>query len=232
MPREVPLVTWEPLSWGMVREIVGPAARVVLEVGAHHGTDTRNLLATFPDATIHCFEPDPRAAEIHAASIRDRRVHLHRLAVGATNGRADFHMSGGQRPDLPGTERSRYAKGWDQSGSLRRPTGHLKRHPWCTFSRTVPVEVRTLDAWSRKHAAGEIALIWADVQGAEGDLIAGGRETLARTRFLHCEYSDEELYEGEPTLAELLELLPDFEVVRRFPEDVLLRNVGAEASFG
>jgi hypothetical protein len=62
------------------------------------------------------------------------------------------------------------------------------------------------------------------MQGAEGDLATGGRETLTRTRYLWCEYSDEEFYEGEPTLGELLDLLPDFEVVRRLPTDVLLRN--------
>ena len=129
-----------------------------------------------------------------------------------------------QRARLVPAFRSRYAKGWDQSGSLRRPTGHVTRFPWCTFNRTTTVEVRTLDAWSRKHVPGGIDFIWADMQGAEGDLATGGRETLARTRYLWCEYSDEEFYEGEPTLGELLDLLPDFEVVRRLPTDVLLRN--------
>ena len=40
----------------------------------------------------------------------------------------------------------------------------------------------------------------------------------------HCEYSNEELYEGEPTLERLLELMPGFEIVHRLPDDVLLRN--------
>ena len=34
----------------------------------------------------------------------------------------------------------------------------------------------------------------------------------------------EELYEGEPTLERLLDLMPAFEVVYRLPGDVLLRN--------
>lgn len=146
------------------------------------------------------------------------------MAIGGTNGRAEFHMSDGVRPGQPASERSRYAKGWDQSGSLRKPTDHVTRFPWCTFTRTVTVEVRTLDAWSRKHAPDGIDFLWADMQDAEGDLAVAGRETLARTRFLWCEYSDHELYEGEPSLGQLLDLLPEFEVVKRLPTDVLLRN--------
>lgn len=45
-----------------------------------------------------------------------------------------------------------------------------------------------------------------------------------RTRYLFCEYSNEELYEGEPTLEALLDMMPGFEVLQRFPFDVLLRN--------
>jgi hypothetical protein len=62
------------------------------------------------------------------------------------------------------------------------------------------------------------------MQGAEGDLATDGAQALARTRFLYCEYSNEELYEGEPSLARLIELMPTFDVVYRLPCDVLLRN--------
>ena len=230
MPRPIPLISPIPLSWERIRTLVGEQARTILEVGANQGTDTRHMLEAFPRATIHCFEPDPRAAKVHAESVRDRRVHLHRIAIGAANGKAEFHMSGGTRPDLPAAERARYPEGWDQSGSLRRPTGHLENYPWCTFRKSIQVEVRTLDAWSRKHAPETIDFLWADVQGAEGDLVAGGPETLARTRFMFCEYSERELYEGEPNLAQLLDLLPDFEVIHRLPSDVLMRNVRLAAT--
>ena len=63
------------------------------------------------------------------------------------------------------------------------------------------------------------------MQGAEGDMIAGGQATLARTRYLYTEYSNEEIYEGEPTLEALLAMLPKFSVVKRYPSDVLLKNM-------
>jgi hypothetical protein len=62
------------------------------------------------------------------------------------------------------------------------------------------------------------------MQGAEGDLISGGRSTLGHTRYLYTEYSDEEWYEGQPNLARLIDMLPNFSVLKRYPMDVLFKN--------
>lgn len=132
--------------------------------------------------------------------------------------------SGGFPSGQEAALKANYPDGWDQSGWLRTPKGHIEKYPWCKFKRTISVEVRTLDTWASKHAPGKIDFIWADMQGAEGDLATDGAQTLSRTRFLYCEYSNEELYEGEPSLAKLLELMPTFDVVYRLPCDVLLRN--------
>ena len=69
-----------------------------------------------------------------------------------------------------------------------------------------------------------------DVQGAEGDVIEGGREILKRTRYLYTEYSDKELYEGELTLQQILSTLPgEWKVLKKYERrndgDVLLRNL-------
>lgn len=70
----------------------------------------------------------------------------------------------------------------------------------------------------------KIDLIWADTQGAEDDLIAGGVEALAATRFFYTEYSNDEWYEGQPNLEKIADLLPNFNIVHRFSMDVLLKN--------
>ncbi len=43
-------------------------------------------------------------------------------------------------------------------------------------------------------------------------------------RFIDTEYSNEELYEGQPNLEQLLALLPDFEVIEQYQQDVLLQR--------
>jgi FkbM family methyltransferase len=180
--------------------------KTFLELGAHCGTDT-DWLSRIPDVTIHAFEPDPRNHQ------RPRpNVTVNQAAIAAADGRADFILS----------DRG-WGQPWTHSSSLKRPTHHLQRYP-VTFGATIDVETVTLDSFARRSAIETVDFIWADVQGAEGDMVRGGLDTLRRTRYLYTEYSDDELYEGQATLRDILAMLPDFRVVELWPEDVLLEN--------
>jgi FkbM family methyltransferase len=153
--------------------------------------------------------------------VHSDRVTLVPVAIGAQDGTTTFYASNG----APSEDWSaRLPEGWDLSGSIRRPKNHLTLNPWCTFDAVSEVPVRSLDSWAREHGVDHVDLIWADVQGAEGDLIRGASATLARTRFLYTEYSNDEMYEGQIDLRSLLTALPQFAVVRRFAGDVLLQN--------
>ena len=70
----------------------------------------------------------------------------------------------------------------------------------------------------------EVGANWADVQGAESDLMAGAARFLRSSRYLYTEYSNEEWYEGQITLTELLQMLPDFDLIRRYAMDALFEN--------
>ncbi len=82
---------------------------------------------------------------------------------------------------------------------------HLRRAPWCTFDSGSAVLMRSLDSWASEAGVDRVDFIWADVQGAEGDVISRGQHTLARTRYFDTEYSNEELYEGQIDLMSLLD---------------------------
>jgi 2-O-methyltransferase len=72
-----------------------------------------------------------------------------------------------------------------------------------------------------------VDLIWCDIQGAERNMIAGGRQTLARTSWLLTECYSIEMYEGQATRDELLHLLgSQWALVAEWPENanLLLRN--------
>ncbi len=225
MSPPLPPVTPGRLDLAYLREVVGTDSPLILEIGAHDGTNTRQLLSRFPGALLFAFEPDPRAIRKFKARVSDPRAQLAEIAIGAADGAAEFHVSTGVPPHVPPEERAQYAEGWDQSGSLRTPKAHAAVWPWVKFERTITVPVRRLDSWAREIGLdGPVDLIWADMQGAEGDLIAGGAATLAMTRYLYTEYSNDEWYEGQPTLAQLLDLLPSFRVLRRYAMDVLLEN--------
>ncbi|WP_082905714.1 MULTISPECIES: FkbM family methyltransferase [Bradyrhizobium] len=193
---------------------------VILDIGCNDGTDSRCFLELCPEAKLHCFEPDPRAAARFKTKMEPHldKVALFEVAISDRNGTIDFHPSNGEGE----------AKEWDLSGSIRRPKKHLVEYDWVRFDRPIPVETRRLDDWCDEAGLKKIDLIWMDVQGAEADVIDGGKEILDKTRFLYTEYSDKELYEGQLSLQAILRLLPSFEVVIQYPRevegDVLLRN--------
>jgi FkbM family methyltransferase len=177
-----------------------------LELGSHQGTDTA-WMAEIPGVTIHAFEPDPRNNQTPRYN-----VVLHRAAIADRDGTGSLIQS-----------RHGWGQEWTHSSSIKQPKNHLKRFP-VTFGGNVNVELIALDTFCRQHGIENIDFIWADIQGAEGEMIGGGLRTLAQTRYLFTEYSDDELYDKQITLAEILEMLPDFRVVELWPDDVLLEN--------
>lgn len=214
-----------------IKSYIQSETPTILDIGANDGEQTHIFLTLFPEARVFSFEPDPRAVARYQANAHPKAT-LFPFAIGRVNGALDFYPSQGMPAPLPEAEAKAVAVklgegGWDLSGSLRKPKLHLKHHPWCQFGDPIRVPVTTLDRWmsGMKWAhVDRVDFIWADVQGAEADLIAGGLETLKRTRFLYTEYSNHELYEGQSNLDQLMAMLPDFRIVKQYPEDVLLEN--------
>ena len=110
------------------------------------------------------------------------------------------------------------------SGSIRRPTGHYDRYPDVQFTGVAHVPSWTLDAIFAKDWLTKIDLLWVDIQGAEGDMIVGGRRALERTRYLFMEVEDVELYRGQALRDDLIKMLPGWTLMQDFGDNVLLLN--------
>lgn len=185
-----------------------PGPKTFLEVGANDGSDTL-WMAAIPGVRMHCFEPDTRNTPPELPN-----VTVHRKAIGAHDGKCQFILS----------QRHPYEHLTAASSSIRAPKNHLRIHPEVTFGPWVEVECMRLDTFTDENKIDIVDFIWADVQGAEGDLIDGGQETLRRTRWFFTEYSDQELYEGQIDLQEILRRLPKFRLIEQWRDDVLLAN--------
>ena len=106
---------------------------------------------------------------------------------------------------------------WSGSTSIRKPKNHFDRHPSIKFKDPIKIKSLRLDTWIKQHPEIiHIDLIWADVNGGERELIQGAKETLNITDYFYTEYSNNELYEGQPTKNELEFLLPDFKDIIDF----------------
>lgn len=195
---------------GWVQETFGsPGPKTFLELGARTATA---WMAELPEVTLHAFEPDPRKRRGPR-----HNVTIHRAAIAGRDGTGRL---------------ARSASGWGRerthSPLINRLRHHLHRHPF-TFGESVEVELVCLDTFCRRQGLGLIDFIWADIKGDQGEMLRGGRRTLERTRYLYTKYSDDETYEGQATLKEMLKILPDFRVVELWPDDVLFENRALKA---
>ena len=219
----LPPVTQQLLDEPTLKRLVGRPDPVILEVGCNDGNDTKMFLELFPKGRVHAFEPDPRPRERFMRTVRNSRAKLWDVAISATDGEAEFHMSSGD--DLPpGSAPLPKGMQWDFSGSLRAPTKHKSIFPWVKFEQRMQVRTMRLDTFATQQKLKRVDFLWIDAQGCEGDVIAGGPETLKMTRYLFMECVVDQLYDNQPDARMLLASLPDFEVLARFPDDMLLRN--------
>ena len=161
------------------KSLIGKNNPFIAEIGCNDGTDTARFIELFPEAEIICFEPEPRAIERFKLKKLPSQVKLHEFAISDKIGRSVFYQSGGTPDNI--------RLNWDYSGSLRKPLAHLEMSPWCKFETTIEVETQSLDSAMIQYP-WEIDLIWMDVQGGEGAVIKGARETLKRVRYLYTEF--------------------------------------------
>ncbi|MHC1558261.1 FkbM family methyltransferase [Actinomycetospora sp. C-140] len=154
-------------------DLVGPGD-VCLDVGAEFGLYT-HVLADLVGAggAVHSFEPQRGAHRALTLGVRAAgldHVHPHRLALGAAPGRQELSVP--RRRGLPVHGRAYLTAGARDAGPNREFAGH----------RLESVAVDTLDAVVADLGLARVALVKADVEGAEGALVDGAVATLATHR--------------------------------------------------
>jgi FkbM family methyltransferase len=186
---------------------------VIVECGAHDGQTAFDLYRLLGERRpkYYAFEPDPRNVKmLKEGSLFPKDAVLVETAVGSSDGEADFHLS---------------QDAWTYSNSIRKPKEHLNVHPWVHFEKTSRVRMMRLDTFFEQSKLERIDLLWADIQGAERDMVAGAPKTLTVTRFMFLEQDVKELYEGQWTLDEMIrDLEPSWGVSAIFPTDILFWN--------
>ena len=160
----------------------------VVDVGANPlGDPPYAPLAAAGLADLIGFEPQPEAFAALADTTPEHTRFIN-AAVGP-KGQADLNIYEGQS-GLASLFRLRT----DTLGYLRRFQGLPDKHS------TVPVTLDTLDALEE---VDRIDLLKLDVQGAELDVVRGGRSKLARAQAVIVELRYFPLYDGEPTFADV-----------------------------
>jgi len=206
------------ISAEQIRDLVSyPLLATLLEIGSHDGIDTARFSARMPGARIYCFEPEQRAIARFKDRIQSPSVELCEMAVADIDGKKPFWAS---------TGRAGRMADWDYSGSLCEPTGHLTRSPEIGFKEPALVPCIRLDTWlASKPYISSIDFIWADVQGSQRLVIAGGRRALSITKWLYIESHEPPAYANEPTQDELMDELAEvFTPIAFYGENILFKS--------
>lgn len=154
----------EPEAYTLSRYV--PEGGVAFDIGANYGQYTRVLAACVGGkGRVHAFEPARttfRCLQRNVRLLRLRNVRTWNVALGERTGEADFY--------LPVKEPGRYGHA---TASLAPPQGR---------ALVESVNVDTLDSFCAREGIGRLDFIRCDVEGAEGAVLRGGINTLARFR--------------------------------------------------
>jgi len=166
---------------------------VIIDCGAHDGSDSVTLADLFKGASIYCFEP---VDELFTRLIKNtngyNNIFCYPIALANQDGTMDFYISEG---------------GSDGSSSLLEPQEHLKDHPDTFFKRKINVLTRTLDSWAQENKIEKVDMLWLDMQGFEMNMLMASKIILNTVSVIHTEVSTRETYKGVPLYSELRSFL-------------------------
>lgn len=203
-----------------IRTLITSTTPVIVECGSNNGSTTVKFLDIFPQAQVFCFEADPRTIAIFKNQVKKygNRCKLYEVAVTNKDGYVPFYQSYGTASGHP-----KGSVHMDAS-TIKGIEPMLKKFDWLRYKEPIQVVAMKLDTWLGSTDVSYIDFMWVDVEGAEGDLILGGTETLKRTHYFYTEYKDDMNFSGGVSSGDILNLLPDFELVKKWEYDMLLHN--------
>ena len=169
-------------------EALKPA--VVAEVGAHEAAFSRALARRLPDARVIAFEAHPRVHAKWSAACAGAGVDYRNACVSDANGTASF------KAPLRG------------DGSERLFMGSLLEDSQSEGFREYQVETVTLDG-ALGADAGRPNVLWIDVEGAAGQVLAGARATLKASLAVYVEVETRARWRGQVQAPELTAVLSD-----------------------
>ncbi len=158
-------------AWEAAAELAarGGAVSTIFDIGGNRGRAAEFLLHRFPDAMVHCFEPNPEAlAQLRTKLQQHDRARIHPVAVSSSDGTTTFHQ--GARDDV-------------SSLYPRNSTGHRYFRADLDMKATTEVETASLDTFCAEQNIASVQLMKIDVQGGELEVLLGGQNRLAANTF-------------------------------------------------
>jgi FkbM family methyltransferase len=163
---------------------------VVLDVGADVGKYVDEVRASGFAGRVVSFEPHADAfRRLEQAAADDATWECLPLALGSEPGEAELNIAGN----------------WGSSSLLAMKERHVLAAPESRYEGTEPIRVVTLDSLRDSLLSPQDRVfLKADVQGFELEVLKGAAGTLDQVFGLELELSLLPLYEGAPSISDLL----------------------------
>lgn len=201
---------------------------VFFEVGVFDGKTSNGFYSMVcandrSDNKYFAFEPDSRNYDKIVSNdnfpIKKSGVELIKKALNSKTGIFKLFCSSGKQE---GGENE-----YDCCSSLLEPDEVNELFPFIKFEETEEVDCITIDDFCSEKNIDYIDFIFADIQGAELEMLKGAESMISKIKFLFLEKSDnQKLYANQPLTEDLIKYLSDrgFEVAKKFDSDILFYN--------
>jgi len=171
---------------------------VIFDVGANVGQSALFAAAAFPKAKIYSFEPVPSTFDLLEREVKKYPLITPvPLALGSEVGKKNISAFSDSRVN-----------------SFIANSQFARKHEGWLPLQSIPVEVSTVDKFSREKKVNGIDLLKIDVEGAELDVLAGSVDQLKeRTiKAIYVEFNSLHSVEGNAggSLDEIVEFLTPY----------------------
>lgn len=169
---------------------------LVLDVGANEGQFGQSLRVLGYLGRIVSFEPLSRAhRELERLCSHDSTwIAAPRMALGRTSGEVSMNV----------------AENLESSSILPMSSIHSEAAPSSIYRSIETVPIHALDDVALRYLTGSsLVFLKIDTQGFEAEVLAGADKLLSRTECVQLEMSLAELYEGQVTYLDLIQMMSD-----------------------
>ena len=159
--------------------------RIVFDIGAHVGEESRRFLKCWPQARIYAFEPTPATFQILKSKNPHSRMFAHQLAMSSSAGTAQFVAHG---------------------------LGTSNRLTESQSSNTIKVAKSTIDLFCEQQSIPEVDVLKIDTEGHELAVLNGAEKKLKAQEigFIRAECGVDPNNDRHVPYGQITELLLDY----------------------
>lgn len=182
----------------VLKKLVVKTAPVVVDVGSNVGQSAHKIKNIWPNSVIHCIEPmEEQYKTLERKTRHYTDVRTYNTALGSWDGPRTFYINEHQNMLSGFYELNPESK---DSVALNKPE---RSHDNFLNTQETIVDCITLDNWAILNEINNIDLLKMDAQGAEPDILRGGREILKNTRVIVTELMFYDLYKKKNSFYEI-----------------------------